>query len=514
MKELNSNIINFSETIYEGQAEQGVELDYILPDYCPEIFKILCCRLTPKIMSYNLVGDSKLSLDGSVEIKMLYLTEGSDAIHCIEQHYTYSKSVEIGKSAVPDGEDVFIKLTPHADYCNCRAVSSRRVDIRGAVSTKIRITAIKDYSMPRLPENIQIRKKELLCCANITCAEKQFSVREEIETGAQGLDCIIRSSATPKISDVRVIADKVVVKGTITVNAAYGISEAESHGCHKTEQMSADIPLSQIVDINELSDNCSCSAEIDILSCELSCSTDSGLIGCNIGAICRVTCRDDKTIQLPIDAFSTEYETDLSMGQIRLTGACSQIIKQLAVKTQLTSECGTIESVLDCNAEIYNLSCTYKPQIGLVLTGLIGTQVLCRTSEGQVCCIEKQESFECNASTDAFSEGTSITFNAICTDADYSIKADGALDVNAKIELDAVLCRNESHSVLEGITIHEDRPVPRNNDHAIKIFYPDGNDCCWSIAKQYKACVDSIMEENELADENAVLTGMVIIPAM
>ena len=27
-----------SETVYDGQAEQGVELDYVLPDYYPEIF--------------------------------------------------------------------------------------------------------------------------------------------------------------------------------------------------------------------------------------------------------------------------------------------------------------------------------------------------------------------------------------------------------------------------------------------------------------------------------------------
>ena len=54
-----------SEVIYDGQAEQGVEFDYILPDYYPDIFKILKCTLKPKIVSYNISGD-KLICDGIV----------------------------------------------------------------------------------------------------------------------------------------------------------------------------------------------------------------------------------------------------------------------------------------------------------------------------------------------------------------------------------------------------------------------------------------------------------------
>ena len=35
------NVIYTDEVVFDGQTEQGVELDYLLPDYYPEIFKIL-----------------------------------------------------------------------------------------------------------------------------------------------------------------------------------------------------------------------------------------------------------------------------------------------------------------------------------------------------------------------------------------------------------------------------------------------------------------------------------------
>ena len=31
--------VYMTETLFDGQAEQGVELDHVLPDYYPEIFK-------------------------------------------------------------------------------------------------------------------------------------------------------------------------------------------------------------------------------------------------------------------------------------------------------------------------------------------------------------------------------------------------------------------------------------------------------------------------------------------
>ncbi|MBE6902819.1 MAG: DUF3794 domain-containing protein [Ruminococcaceae bacterium] len=516
MEELrrSNDTISVSEIVYDGQAEQGVELDHTLPDYYPEIFKILSCRLTPRILSYSLLGDSKMMLDGCVDIRVLYLAEGSDAINCIEQHYTYSKTVEIGKGAVPDAEDVCIKLTPRADYCNCRAVSGRRIDVRGAVSTKIHITAQKSYSLPRIPESIQLKKAEVTCCGSNAAAEKQFTVREEIETGAHGISCLIRSIAIPKVTDVRIIADKVIVKGVVTINASYGISSQEEQGCRTVERMSADIPVSQIMDIADIDDSFTGNAELDVLNCELECSSDSGIIRCNILAVCRVTCSRQEDVLIPVDAFSTEYEIDQSVGQLKIMRSCTPVSKQFSLKSQLNCDCGEIESVLDCSADIYNLSCTIENDNALSLKGAMCTQALCRTTDGMICYNEKQESFEYTVPVDNLSKNTTVTFNALCNDTDYTIRSDGALDISVKIDFEGLVCIGENISMLESITIHEDKPLSKDNRYALKICYANGDENCWTIAKKYRTPVSSVMTENDISDEDTLLSGMVIIPAM
>ena len=47
---INREILSVNEKIYDGVQEQSVELDYILPDYFPDIFKLIKCSITPSVL--------------------------------------------------------------------------------------------------------------------------------------------------------------------------------------------------------------------------------------------------------------------------------------------------------------------------------------------------------------------------------------------------------------------------------------------------------------------------------
>lgn len=49
--------------VLDTVAEQLADVDLTLPDYCPDIEKILKCTLTPKIQSRTLSG-GQLQIDG------------------------------------------------------------------------------------------------------------------------------------------------------------------------------------------------------------------------------------------------------------------------------------------------------------------------------------------------------------------------------------------------------------------------------------------------------------------
>ena len=93
---LDKEPVLLTETVFDGQTEQGIEIEHVLPDYCPDVFKLLKCTLTPRVVSYS-VSDNKLFIDGVVYVKVLYLSEGSSVINVIDQRYTYSKTQFNGK---------------------------------------------------------------------------------------------------------------------------------------------------------------------------------------------------------------------------------------------------------------------------------------------------------------------------------------------------------------------------------------------------------------------------------
>ena len=288
-KQLKEDYMDFSvkkepvfvtEVIYDGQAEQGVEFEYVLPDYYPDIFRILRCTLRPGIVSCNISGD-KLILDGVICITALYLSEGG-GMECVEHRYSYSKTVDLPKSA----DNGTVTVEPKVDYTTCRAVSGRRIDVRGAVSFRIKVENITPFEIITDIEgcNIQTRKNKVSCTRKLT-AGKQFVVREDI--GVSGIDgtvkAVVSCDATAVVNDCKIIADKVVLKGEAKLKALYLVGN--DNGTY-LQTMEAEIPLSQIVDMQGIDERHTCYALFRVLSCALTVkSADddaSGVFGCEL----------------------------------------------------------------------------------------------------------------------------------------------------------------------------------------------------------------------------------------
>ena len=62
------------ETILDTSAEQPIDLDFSLPDYCPDIQKILKCQIYPTITEQTI--SDRLDVEGEVLVKLLYLDSG------------------------------------------------------------------------------------------------------------------------------------------------------------------------------------------------------------------------------------------------------------------------------------------------------------------------------------------------------------------------------------------------------------------------------------------------------
>lgn len=511
MEEINRQAekVYMTETLFDGQAEQGVELDYVLPDYYPEIFKILRCCVTPRVTS-SAVSGGKLMLDGAAVIRVLYLAENSTAVNCIEQRYTWSKTVDIGRSAEQCSDPV-ITVIPRTDYCNCRAVSSRRIDVRGALSFRINVMCTSSFPLPALPDGMQVLRRELPCITQPIFTERQVAVREEIETGAPGIEFIVSCDAVPRINDIRVIANKAVVKGIVTVSALYGVHTDEHPGCDDLEKMTADIPISQIIDMPGLTDQHTCKPEFSVKSCELIPKTDSGVISCELLLNCRCSAVCSGSVEIPCDVYSTEYECSCTTADIRVPAVPRNFSGQLSMKSTVSCGSGEVESVWDCRSELYNVICRPDGD-SLLVTGQMCVQAIGKCSGGTPFFEEKQEAFEQRIPADGLTPETAVNHRATVTGTGFAIRSDGSLDITCQAELSGELVNSTPITAISSASILQDKPLEKCGDYSLRICYTSAGESCWDIAKRCNTTVEAVMSENGIDDRDAELSGMIIIP--
>lgn len=512
---INREIVSAAECIYEGIQEQGIELDYILPDYYPDIFRLVRCEVCPVITDYC-VNDDKLSYEMRCDIKILYCSETGSVLQCVSQRQNFSKTVELGSHC----ENPEIKLTPKADHINYRAVNKRRLDLRGAVSVKIRVEGQKNQEVicDAFGLNVQIRKSPVSFAAKKLSAEKLLQITEETELSSSQPDVMNIISCRCNASDCekKMISGKLLAKGEVDVNLLYS---CERDGAGALEPLSFAVPYSQIIDMDGIDDSFDCNITAEVVSCDISPSADKNgenrILKSEIEL--RLICRAVKTasVMLGTDAYSTVHPCEISVAEVMT----EQIPMTYSESFKHTAKIGEGESVPQV---VYSMWCVPKninarfdeEERKLVISGMLTYTMAAKDSAGMVVIPDKDEAFEETIELDDVSAGSIVTADVVVTGVSYNISSDNILTAKADVSAKISVYSSSSVRALSDIVIDESVKKERDGDYAIKLYYGVEDEEIWDIAKRYSTCVSAVMEENDLVGEKLENRGMLLIPIL
>lgn len=500
-----------TETVYDGQAEQGVEFDYILPDYYPDIFSIVKCTLKPKISSYNVSGD-KLICDGVVCITVLYVSENSNNLNCVEHRYTYSKTVDLPRIC----EEASVSIVPKTDYCTCRAVSGRRIDVRGAVSFKIKVSTTKTTEIITDAEGcgVQLKKTPVLYCGNRISVQKQYVAREEIETEdiKGNVKNVISADAVCIVNECKVVSNKVILKGEARLKAVYTYEDGE---CVDFGVIEADIPLSQIVDATGLSERHICYAQFRALSCDLTVKqkseTGATVFGCELTVESSVNACAEDTIYPVTDMYSTDYESNFTSMQLKTETNPRYVSQQLTIRESVSCTDAQLEGVVDCSCELSNIVCKGKSSDELVICGQAAYICIVKKENGVPAYVEKTSPFELIVPVNGLTEDSSIEPYLQVTSVSYSIDGNDRIDVRATVFVQGCLYQSIAVDIIKDMAIDESMVKEKQNDYLLKLYFPEKHEPVWDIAKRYNTSAAAILLENDM-EEGDKVEGMLLIP--
>ncbi len=497
----------YNQNIFCDTCEQPIDVDFTLPDYCPDISKIFKCKAVARITSKGINGKN-ITVDGMVQITLMYCDRDNN-LCSYEYTYPFSKSKEMPEEC----DNANFTATVKCDYLNCRAVTGRKVDIHGAASIKIRVfkrcsnDIVSDYD----GDNVQLKRSLAPATVPMGYREKYIIIEEEIGIGSAQppIVSIIRYDAIPSISECKVINDKIVVKGEMAATVLYWAEGVKLPTLCKTT-----FPFSQIVEMSGVNELCKCDVKAEIASLEIkpfaTMSGDCRSFSVNAKVLLKCESYCVNEIAVIEDAFSTKFETEITKNTLPFKRICENVSEKCHLKKNVELN-ENITSVIDIWCEIASKKVKFEDGKMCVFATVLVGMVVCNEDENVVF-YEKPLDFEWSYPINCKCE--SLSFNPeieICA-TNFTILTANCLEIRAELLVSGAVYEKNNIELLSDMMVDTQKPSCKNKKGGMVICYTGGSGCVWDIARKYNASIDEIMSINGLDKDDFNDKKMILVP--
>lgn len=514
---VNKEPIRFTEKVCGCTQEQSIELDYVLPDYYPEIFRIIKCCAEPKITSCTANGD-RITYELTVCLKIIYCSENSSRPEAIDQKLVYSRTVNLDRYT----ESPSVYISAEADHINCRAVNRRRIDIRGAVT--ISISAFGDCETDVVSEvfggNVQLKTRSCLCPSSIIRTSRRATVSDDFDLGADAppIGSILRASAEIVSADKKMIAGKAAAKGELKISMAYVPAGGEdSNVCC----MQFSMPFSQLMELDGMDDTYDCTISSSVISCDIiprsNGDGESRSIECEVLLFIDCTAVKMSACGIACDEYSTSHSSSHTCTSVKTALEPVNIESSVIVK-------GVCENKDSPLSVVYDAWCTaskLRPVITegkAMAAGTVTVSVMGRTESGDFVISESdipvEEDLTASAGLDGrkLSDDADIRLTFSVISCGYTISDENKAEVKAEIAVRGQITDYDTVEAITEISVDEETPREKNDEYALRLYFAEEGEELWGIAKRYGAAISRVIEENEL-DGDVIREGrMLLIP--
>lgn len=502
--------IFFNSVIFDGCQEQPIDLDFNLPDYCPDIQKLLKCQITPKINSKAISGD-RLDIDGTAHIMLLYLDAERKRVRCCEHTSPFSTSVNIKSSPT----NAVATTTIKTEYVNCRAVTSRRIDIHGAFSLCVKVFTKDSFEIVSDINNDDLQLKKIpVNVSNFSgLGQSIFVVNETIDiaNGSNNAEGLLRTDAKAIINDFTPISNKLMIKGDIVVKILY-LTNVDNGD---TEIIEHTIPFSQVVDTDGITETSSACVSLDILTHNVriksDMSGDDNLFEFDAKLCATVFSYNDTEINIIDDVYSTVYELDVNYKQININQLIDTLNETFIDKGEIQLGDNNISKIIDIWND--NLSINYsQDNEGINIFGKLNVCILAYDNENTPFYAERSADFNHQVTKYQLPDNITANLSATVTSISYRITGDNSLEVKAELKVTAPLFKSNTHKTVNEIATNQDKERCKDTNAALNLYYADKNERIWDIAKEYCTSVEAIKSENDISDDIITSRCMLLIP--
>ncbi|MBE6688350.1 MAG: hypothetical protein E7588_03610 [Ruminococcaceae bacterium] len=493
-----NSIVNQMYTPIAHGGRIHIENEVILPDYCPDVAKVVKADIVPRVTSKNIYSDDSglnIAADGTVLFKVIYLAEGSPKLYStfFTENFSHTFKVQADKSS--DFENVFayINLTP--ENVSCRPCASRRMTIKCDISVcpEIRLNRPVEYFTEDESE-CELLTQKLSLCSMCGMNEADYNVSEkiilprELPPVGEITDCDIRYVT----ESLKIANCKAVFNATAYFTCFYDSPEGSISFCQPIE-------LSQIIDVPDAEDGTD--GELRFTPTSLRADTDvdnygeNRVITLDFSYTAHAVVFTNREFDAAADVFSPTREITAETGDCNLRRYCQSVYEKVQIPASLRLKNPDITSFEDIRPTAYIRG--WVAENGVLTADCRMNIKMIGSYDGGFDGIEENIDFSVHTKlNDIPSPQCDLSIAVREVDC---VPSGSSIEVRADAVLTGSIFSQSSARFVKTLSVGE-----KKKDECrppIILYYPSERETLWEIAKKYSLSQSSLRDFNGMESD-------------
>ena len=500
---LNKRTVQMPKRMLNAHEECPISGEYVLPEYLSDIAAILKCFAYPRMQSRQWSGD-QLLIDGMTVIRVLYMDEERKCIRSLEFAQPFACSI---RGTMNIDNAVEIRMT--TKYINCRAVSPRRVEVRGAVevSAQAECAVPLDVAVPQEREGFYALTEKVSVSVPRAMVDKVMTVNESLEfdRSLPPAEMLLGGDCCAVIKECKLLTGKAIVKGNVYIHQLY----TDTTEGTQTHCLDFVIPFSQILDVSDASEGVPYKASVQVLSdterCAVGPDGENTVLEITTKLLIQLQIYKSEEVEWLNDAYHCHYPVTVRTEEREWMSLLSHRFEEMKLPLRLTVPLNRWQEIIDIWALTADSDCSCG-EGSAVLNGRLQIIVIARDADGEIVC---HESFE-DYTAEYACRGNAAEICPTVTEIRYRALED-ALNLEVSLCVDICDCRRERRQLVTDIHVCEETPYPTQKVSAL-LYYGEEGETIWDIARACHTSPQSVLSENELNETTLRESQVLVVP--
>lgn len=490
--ELKQAAFDCYETSADAAITQEESAEHIVPDYCPDIARVIDSTGSVYVHSREL-RDGKAEITGAVQVTVLYFPDGESGIRTLEFALPFSVQGE-GKGdrllAEPELESIETRLV------NPRKISTRcRLLTRLTAGQRVRTQCCEDVEDGEGSLGIEKKQETYHASAVTQILEKDFTFSDtfHISPGKEAAEELVLKKVRPAISETKLIGSKLILKGVFTVEFLCRSAGNQYYAA------SGELPFSQILEAEEPAENAACQALLQLTGAEFQLDSegdDGHAISVTLYLHAWASLREERELTLLTDLYSTAYDLTYEAAPVSFSEFAQNLLRRQNVREVL--EIGvTAKSLLSLDANCGAVTVTREREV-VTLRTTASLRALYLDEGGTPLVSERR--VEVSAQLE-LPEECQVTARACCAEEVQGSLADRGIEVRFPVDFAVEAISRRKVPAVTSVKLDDEKPKDLSGQPSVVLRYLDGGESLWDLAKRYSTTGADILAANELETE-------------